>query len=144
MEITFQSEEIEHPQIDERKLSLWIEIVAKKHNREIGEISYLFCNDEKILKVNQEYLNHDFYTDIITFNYSEGNMISGDIIISLQTVESNSQMYKTDYNEELHRVIIHGILHLCGLNDLTEEEENAMRDAEDSALEMLFPKGTIE
>ena len=144
MEITFQSEEIEHPQIDERKLSLWIEIVAKKHNREIGEISYLFCNDEKILEVNQEYLNHDFYTDIITFNYSEGNMISGDIIISLQTVESNSQMYKTDYNEELHRVIIHGILHLCGLNDLTEEEENAMRDAEDSALEMLFPKGTIE
>ena len=138
MEITFQSEEIEHPQIDERKLSLWIEIVAKKHNREIGEISYLFCNDEKILEVNQEYLNHDFYTDIITFNYSEGNMISGDIIISLQTVESNSQMYKTDYNEELHRVIIHGILHLCGQGDLTEEEEKAMRDAENSALKMLF------
>ena len=144
MEITFQSEGVRHPQINENKLSQWIESVANKHDREIGEISYLFCDDEKILEVNQEYLNHDFFTDIITFDYSEENTISGDIIISLQTVESNSQMYKTEYTEELHRVIIHGILHLCGLNDLTEEEENAMRDAEDSALEMLFPKGTIE
>ena len=74
----------------------------------------------------------------MTFDYSEGNMISGDIIISLQTVESNSQMYKTDFQEELHRVIIHGILHLCGQGDLTEEEEKAMRDAENSALKMLF------
>ena len=137
MEITFQSEGVEHPPIDENALSQWIESVAKKHNREAGEISYLFCNDEKILEVNQQYLNHDFYTDIITFDYSEENMISGDIIISLQTVESNSQMYKTDFIEELHRVIIHGILHLCGQSDLTEEEEKAMRDAENSALEML-------
>ena len=137
MEITFQSEGVEHPQIDETKLSHWIESVAKKHNRETGEISYLFCDDEKILEVNQEYLNHDFYTDIITFDYSEGNVISGDIIISLQTVESNSQMYKTDFSEELHRVIIHGILHLCGLKDLSEEEEKVMRDAENSALKML-------
>lgn len=137
MEITFQSEGVEHPPIDENALSQWIESVAKKHNREIGEISYLFCDDEKILEVNQQYLNHDFYTDIITFDYSEENMISGDIIISLQTVESNSQMYKTEFKEELHRVIIHGILHLCGLGDLTDEEENAMREAENSALEML-------
>jgi rRNA maturation RNase YbeY len=137
MEITFQSEGVEHPSIDEHALSQWIESVAKKHNREIGEISYLFCDDEKILEVNQQYLNHDFYTDIITFDYSEGNIISGDIIISLQTVESNSQMYKTDFLEELHRVIIHGILHLSGLNDESEEEEKAMRDAENSALEML-------
>ena len=137
MEITFQSEGVEHPPIDENSLSQWIETVAKKHDRETGEISYLFCDDEKILEVNQQYLNHDFYTDIITFDYSEGNVISGDIIISLQTVESNSQMYKTDFKEELHRVIIHGILHLCGQGDLTDEEESAMRDAENSALEML-------
>ncbi len=137
MEITFQSEGVEHPPIDENSLSQWIETVAKKHDRETGEISYLFCDDEKILEVNQQYLNHDFYTDIITFDYSEGNVISGDIIISLQTVESNSQMYKTDFKEELHRVIIHGILHLCGLGDLTDEEESAMRAAENSALEML-------
>ena len=137
MEITFQSEGVEHPSINEHVLSQWMEDVAKKHNREMGEISYLFCDDEKILEVNQQYLNHDFYTDIITFDYSEGNVISGDIIISLQTVESNSQMYKTDFQEELHRVIIHGILLLCGQCDLTEEEEKAMRDAENSALEML-------
>ncbi len=138
MEIIFQSEGVEHPQIDEKKLTNWIESVAKKYSKETGDISYLFCDDEKILEVNQEYLNHDFYTDIITFDYSEGKTISGDILISLQTVESNSQMYKTDFTEELHRVIIHGILHLSGLNDLTEEDEIAMRKAENSALEMLL------
>ena len=137
MEITFQSEGVDHPQIDEKKLSQWIESVAKKHNKKIGEISYLFCDDEKMLEVNQQYLNHDFYTDIITFDYSEGNRISGDVIISLQTVESNSQMYNTSFLEELHRVIIHGILHLSGLNDSTEEEEKVMRDAENSALKIL-------
>ena len=137
MEITFQSEGVEHPQIDEEKIANWIESVAKTYNKETGEISYLFCNDEKILEVNQEYLNHDFYTDIITFDYSQENTISGDIIISLQTVESNSQMYKTDFLEELHRVIIHGILHLSGLNDESEEEEKAMRNAENSALKRL-------
>lgn len=137
MEITFQSEGVEHPQIDVEKIANWIESVAKTYNKETGEISYLFCNDEKILEVNQEYLNHDFYTDIITFDYSEKNTISGDIIISLQTVESNSQMYKTDFLEELHRVIIHGILHLSGLKDESEEEEKAMRNAENSALKRL-------
>jgi len=138
MEITFQSEGVDDPQIDEAKLANWIESIAKLYNKEIGEISYLFCDDEKILEVNQQYLNHDFYTDIITFDYSEENMISGDIIISLQTVESNSQMYNTSFLEELHRVIIHGILHLSGLNDSTEEEEKVMRDAENSALKILF------
>ena len=137
MEITFQSEGVEHPQIDEAKTAKWIESVAKLYNKEVGEISFLFCDDEKILEVNQQYLNHDFYTDIITFDYSEENMISGDIIISLQTVESNSQMYNTSFLEELHRVIIHGILHLSGLNDSTEEEEKVMRDAENSALKIL-------
>ena len=137
MDITFQSEGVDHPQIDEAKLANWIESIAKLYNKEIGEISYLFCDDEKILEVNQQYLNHDFYTDIITFDYSEENMISGDIIISLQTVESNSQMYNTSFLEELHRVIIHGILHLSGLNDSTEEEEKVMRDAENSALKIL-------
>ena len=137
MEITFQSKGVDHPQIDEAKLANWIESIAKLYNKEIGEISYLFCDDEKILEVNQQYLNHDFYTDIITFDYSEENMISGDIIISLQTVESNSQMYNTSFLEELHRVIIHGILHLSGLNDSTEEEEKVMRDAESNALKIL-------
>ena len=138
MNVTFQTEGIDFPKIEEDKLSEWIDKVAKKYNKEVGEISYLFCDDEKILEVNREYLNHDFYTDIITFDYSEDNIISGDIIISLQMVESNSQMYKTEYLEELHRVIIHGILHLCGVKDSTLEEETLMRKAEDNALEMLF------
>ena len=137
MSVTFQAEDIDLPKIEEEKLSEWINDVAQKYNKVVGEISYLFCEDEKILEVNKEYLDHDFYTDIITFDYSEDNTISGDILISLQTVESNSQMYKTDFLEELHRVIIHGILHLSGLNDESEEEEKAMRDAENSALEML-------
>src|SRR5690606_19408983 len=135
--VTFQTEGIDFPKIEEDKLSEWIDKVAKKYNKEVGEISYLFCDDEKILEVNREYLNHDFYTDIITFDYSEDDIISGDIIISLQMVESNSQMYKTEYLEELHRVIIHGILHLCGVKDSTLEEETLMRKAEDNALEML-------
>ena len=138
MEITFHSEKVDQPEIDEKEIASWIKKVAKSYNKKVGEISYLFCGDEKILEINKQYLNHDFYTDIITFDYSEENTISGDIIISLQTVESNSQMYKTDYNEELHRVIIHGILHLCGLNDLTKEDERKMRNAEDKALKILF------
>ena len=138
MNVTFQTEGIDFPKIEEDKLSEWIDKVAKKYNKEVGEISYLFCDDEKILEVNREYLNHDFYTDIITFDYSEDDIISGDIIISLQMVELNSQMYKTEYLEELHRVIIHGILHLCGVKDSTLEEETLMRKAEDNALEMLF------
>ena len=140
MEITFQSEKVDQPEIDEKEIASWIKKVGESYNKEVGEISYLFCGDEKILEINKQYLNHDFYTDIITFDYSEENTISGDIIISLQTVESNSQMYKTDYNEELHRVIIHGILHLCGLNDLTKEDEKKMRNAEDNALKILFSK----
>ena len=144
MAIDFQAEGIALPKIKKRTLSKWIENVAEKYEKKVGEISYLFCDDEKILEVNREYLNHDFYTDIITFDYCEEDTISGDIIISLQTVESNSQMYKTDFLQELHRVIIHGILHLCGLNDASDEEEKAMRLAEDSALEMLFPKETAE
>lgn len=138
MNVTFQAEGIDFPKIEENKLSKWIDKVAQKYDKEVGEISYLFCDDEKILEVNREYLNHDFYTDIITFDYSEDNIIAGDIIISLQTVESNSQMYKTEYLEELHRVIIHGILHLCGLKDSTLEEETLMRKAEDDALEIVF------
>ena len=144
MAIDFQAEGIALPKIKKRALSKWIENVAEKYEKKVGEISYLFCDDEKILEVNREYLNHDFYTDIITFDYCEEDTLSGDIIISLQTVESNSQMYKTDFLQELHRVIIHGILHLCGLNDASDEEEKAMRLAEDSALEMLFPKETAE
>lgn len=137
MAISFHLENVDFPAIKKRETANWIKAVAKNFNRQVGEISYLFCDDTKILEINREYLQHDYYTDIITFDYSEDKTISGDISISLDTVRSNSQKFKTAYEEELHRVIIHGILHLCGLRDHSEEEKNAMREAENAALLLL-------
>lgn len=137
MAVTFQAENISFPKIKRQTTKNWIKLVAGNHRKKIGEINYLFCTDEKILEVNNKYLSHDFYTDIITFDYSEGNKISGDIFISLDTVCSNSQKYNTDFMEELHRVIIHGILHLCGIDDKTDIDANNMREAENNALKQL-------
>ncbi len=141
MAITFQAENIDFPKIRKRDTKNWIKKVAENFDKKIGDINYLFCNDEKILEVNNQYLSHDFYTDIITFDYSEGNKISGDIFISLDTVRSNSQKFNTDFLEELYRVIIHGILHLCGVNDKSDKEEKQMRLAENDTLKLLnMPK----
>lgn len=137
MAISFQAENIKLPDIKKRRISEWIKAVAGSYSKTVGEIAYLFCNDDKILEVNRQYLKHDFYTDIITFDYSEEDKISGDIFISLDTVRSNSQKYTTDYQEELYRVIIHGILHLCGLDDGSEDEKKSMKEAENSALKLL-------
>ena len=137
MAITFQAENINFPKIKKRATTKWIKSVANKYDKQIGDICYLFCSDEKILEINRQFLNHDFYTDIIAFDYSEGNKISGDIFISLETVLSNSQKYQTSFDEELHRVMIHGILHLCGLNDKSDDEIKEMRKAEEDALRML-------
>ena len=125
------------PVIKKREISKWIKTVALKYGKTTDEISYIFCDDEKILEINKEYLKHDYYTDIISFDYSEGEKISGDIFISIDTVKSNSQMYTTDYQDELYRVIIHGVLHLCGLDDSSEAEQKIMREAEDNALKLL-------
>lgn len=134
MAITFDAENIQFPKIKKRETAQWIKTVTNLYGKQAGDISYLFCTDEKILAVNRQYLQHDFYTDIITFDYSEGNCISGDIFISLDTVLSNSIKYGAEYDEELYRVIIHGILHLCGLNDKSDSEAKAMRKAEEEAL----------
>ena len=99
-------------------------------------MSYIFCNDKRILEVNREFLQHDYYTDIITFDYTEGDVISGDVFISLDTVRSNSEQFATEYDEELHRTIIHGILHLCGINDKGPGEREIMEAAENKALAM--------
>lgn len=138
MPITFDSDNIDFPNIKKRETSAWIKKIANSYNKKIGDVGYLFCNDEKILEINRQYLDHDFYTDIISFDYSEGDIISGDIFISLDTVRSNSQKYNTDYQEELYRVIIHGVLHLCGLDDKLEEDAISMREAENSALKQLY------
>ncbi|MBQ5834519.1 MAG: rRNA maturation RNase YbeY, partial [Bacteroidaceae bacterium] len=113
-----------------------IRAVAAEYGKSIGDIAYIFCDDEKILEVNREYLNHDYYTDIITFDYTEENRISGDLFISLDTVRSNAEEQGCEYMEELFRVIIHGILHLCGIDDKGPGEREIMEAAENKALEM--------
>lgn len=138
MSIVFDAEGVEIPSINQKKIKDWVSQVAAQHGHKVGELAYLFCSDEKILEVNKEYLQHDYYTDIITFDYTEGDVISGDMFISLDTVKSNAEKYgATSYDEELLRVMIHGVLHLCGLNDKTEEEENKMREEENKALSLM-------
>lgn len=137
MAISYNAEGVKMPSIKKRETTNWIKSVAATYDKKIGSIGYIFCSDEKILEINNEYLQHDYYTDIITFNYNEGDTISGDIFISLDTVRSNAEQYKVDYNEELHRVIIHGVLHLCGINDKTDEEQEQMTKSENEALSLL-------
>lgn len=134
--ITYSNENIPFPKIRHRETTAWIKEVALSHGYKVGEIGYLFCDDAKILEVNNEFLGHDYYTDIITFDYDEGNTINGDIVISLDTVKSNAEKYKKDYDEELHRVIIHGILHLCGINDKGPGEREIMEKEENKALQL--------
>ena len=125
------------PNIRKRDTNAWIKAVAATYGKKVGEIGYLFVNDEKILEVNREYLGHDYYTDIITFDYDEGDIINGDLVISLDTVRTNAELFGKEYDEELHRVIIHGILHLCGLNDKGPGEREIMEEAENKALAMI-------
>ena len=134
--ITYNSEGVRMPKIKKRDTSAWIKVVAASYGRRVGEIGYLFVDDEKILEVNREYLGHDYYTDVITFDYDEDETVSGDIVISLDTVRSNAQLFGKTYEEELYRVIIHGILHLCGINDKGPGEREIMEAAENKALAM--------
>lgn len=134
--ITYSAENVKMPKIRKRDTSAWIKKVAATYNRTVGEVGYLFCDDEKILEVNREYLQHDYYTDIITFDYDEGDQINGDLVISLDTVRTNAELFGKTYEEELHRVIIHGILHLCGINDKGPGEREIMEAAENKALTM--------
>lgn len=124
------------PKIKKRDTSAWIKAVAASYGRKVGEIGYLFVDDEKILEVNREYLGHDYYTDVITFDYDEDDIVSGDIVISLDTVRSNAELFGKTYEDELYRVIIHGILHLCGINDKGPGEREIMEAAENKALAM--------
>lgn len=135
--VSYQNEGVELPGLDFAKVSRWLVEVASDYGRKIGDLVYLFCNDEKILEVNREFLSHDYFTDIITFDYSEGKKVGADIYISLDTVASNAEEFGTSYDEELKRVIVHGLLHLCGLKDKSPEERKQMEAAENKAL-ILF------
>lgn len=132
--ITYASENIKFPKIKRRDTSAWIKQVAATYGKTVGEIGYLFVDDEKILEVNNQYLGHDYYTDIITFDYDEGDQINGDLVISLDTVRTNAEKFGKTYEEELYRVIIHGILHLCGINDKGPGEREIMEAAENKSL----------
>ena len=132
--ISYNTDGVKMPNIKKRETTKWIKAVAASYGRKVGEIGYMFVNDEKILEVNNEYLGHDYYTDIITFDYCEGDVLNGDLVISLDTIRTNAEKFGKEYDEELHRVIIHGILHLCGINDKGPGEREIMEAAENKAL----------
>lgn len=137
MMITFNVQNTEMPSIDQPKVVRWIERVAATFNLKVGDINYIFVDDERILELNREFVGHDYYTDHIGFDYSEGSRIAGDIYISLDTVRTNSEKFNATYDRELHRVIIHGILHLCGIKDKEPGEREEMEAEENKALEIL-------
>lgn len=137
MAILYQAEGVKLPPMKRRKITNWIKAVAEGYRKKTGDIAFIFCSDEKILEINNQYLQHDYYTDIITFDYSENDTISGDLFISLDTVKSNADQFGTDYNTELNRIIIHGVLHLCGINDKAPGEREHMTECENKALSLL-------
>ena len=135
--ITFNAINVPLPELDKEKVTQWIEHVAKSYGKRIDLVNYIFVDDEEILRVNRQFIGHDYYTDHIGFDNSQGNVLIGDTYISLDTVRTNAELFGTPYDEELHRVIIHSILHLCGMEDMTVEERQKMEDAENIALSML-------
>ena len=138
MAITYDKEHSKNkmPKIKKRNVSAWIKKVAELHGKKVGDLSYLFCSDDHILEVNKEYLQHDYYTDIITFDYTEGDVISGDMVISVDTIATNAEKFNTSFESEFFRVVIHGVLHLCGINDKGPGEREIMEKHEDEALEV--------
>ncbi len=136
--IEFMTEGVEMPLLDFERVRMWIGEVAASHGFTVGNLNYCFCNDEYILETNRKFLQHDYYTDIITFDYTRKNRIAGDMVISLDTVASNASEMGLSYDSELLRVIIHGVLHLCGINDKGPGEREIMEAEEDKALRLMF------
>lgn len=137
MSISFYNEDVEKPLFDYSKAESWLQEVIESTLKTVGSLSFIFCSDEYLLKMNRQFLNHDYYTDIITFNYSSRKTVSGDLFISVDTVESNAINFNLSFHDELHRVMVHGVLHLLGWDDLTEADRIKMRTQEDFWLERL-------
>lgn len=135
--IQFSFEDVKFTLSDRLKLKSWIKSVISGYGKKLGDVTYIFCSDDYLLSINRQYLQHDYYTDIITFDYVEDDIISGDLFISFDTVKSNSELFGTTFTDELHRVMIHGVLHLLGLKDKAPEDEAKMRNAENEALFLL-------
>ena len=125
----------EIPDVNPEFLFSWYTDIVSVYSKHLGEVTVIFCSDEYLLNMNREHLDHDYYTDIITFDYSEGDTVSGDLFISVDRVRDNAMNIGVSFQDEVHRVCIHGVLHLCGLKDKTDEEELAMRVAENLALD---------
>lgn len=132
--ITYNTKNVAMPDIDEAEVSAWLRQVAKSYGKVLGDVNYIFVDDETMLDINRRFIGHDYYTDHIGFDYSEGDALSGDIYISLDTVRTNAELFGVTFDQELRRIIIHGLLHLCGLRDKTDEERAQMQQAEDKAL----------
>lgn len=120
----------------------WLSEVAAKENKELGEVNIIFCSDDYLLQMNREHLDHDYYTDIITFDYVEGSILSGDLFISVDRVRDNAASFEVDIKQELFRVVVHGFLHLAGYGDKSEDEEKEMRSKENTYLKIV-PRGTL-
>jgi probable rRNA maturation factor len=137
MAINFFKEDVACPGLSQDKYREWIQSMIEKYGKKAGEITYVFVSDEYLYKMNKEYLHHDYYTDVITFDYTKDNVISGDIFISVDRVKENAEEYGVTFLNELSRVMIHGVLHLIGFDDATYEEKKEMRKRENEALRML-------
>lgn len=136
MAVTFSIEKTGFTLKNRKKIRQWISEVIECEQMQVGALSYLFCDDKSLLQINQQFLHHDTFTDIVTFDYVQGGLVSGDIIISVERVAENAKKFGVPFEQELHRVIIHGVLHLLGNADKTEEEATRMRMLEEKALEL--------
>ena len=132
--VRFQCDRVAMPALDERRVMKWIKSVAADYGFSVGNINYIFCSDERELEVNRQFLGHDYYTDVITFDYSTASTLNGDIFISLDTVRSNAEMVGATFEQELLRILIHGVLHLTGQGDKTPETKVQMTEKEEKAL----------
>lgn len=135
--IDWNFEDVDEFNFELKRFEGWIQKTVEGYMKNVGDLTYIFCSDEYLLEMNRSHLDHDYYTDIITFDYCEGDVVSGDLFISLDRVEDNAQTHGVSFIQEFARVVIHGVLHLCGLKDKSSEEEKEMRLAEEKALENI-------
>ena len=137
MTIQFFSEDVDLPKFDQNKTKEWINKTANEENKETGDLNIIFCSDNYLLEINKKYLEHNYYTDIVAFDYTEEDKISGDLFISIDRVKKNAESYNVNFLNELHRVMIHGTLHLCGYKDGSDEEKKEMQGKENQYLEKI-------
>ncbi|MFO7789295.1 MAG: rRNA maturation RNase YbeY [Bacteroidota bacterium] len=137
MSINFFNEDVDMPGFSQKKTAAWIQQCIQNENKDAGICNVIFCSDAYLLEINKKYLDHHYFTDIVAFDYTEGSIISGDLFISTERVSENAKTYNVEFLRELHRVMIHGILHLCGYGDATEDEQKQMQEKEDHYLACL-------